>query len=71
MRAGLGITVVVVIDVVGTVDVTTDVVGTVVVTTDVVGTVVDVVTVCVITGGFITTYAAAPIAINATAPRPA
>jgi len=48
--------------------VTTLVVGTVVVTTDVVGTVVDVVTVFVTTGGFIATYAAAPIAINATAP---
>ncbi len=67
-----GVTVgVVVITVVGTVVVITEVVGTVVVIIEIVGTVVDVVTVCVTTGGFIAMYAAAPIAINATAPRPA
>jgi hypothetical protein len=62
--------VVVITVVVGTVVVTTDVVGTVVVTIEVVGTVVDTVVVCVTTGGFMATYAAAPIATNATAPRP-
>jgi hypothetical protein len=70
----LKVDVVVIVVVAEVVVVITVVVGTVVVTTDVVGTVVDTVEVttevCVTTGGFMAMYAAAPIAINATAPRP-